>query len=103
MALLRPKIPALQIQTGQSLVLLMREEGVGGALGGAGLGLVCVERGELLASTACYRARLASLGGAGDGGGTGTGAVRKGRQLLRFLNNARRFSPAEVRLFFTCP
>jgi hypothetical protein len=40
------------------------------------------------------RRRLASLGGAEPGGG-GTRGVA-GWQLLRFLNNARRFSPVEV-------
>jgi len=78
-------LTAVSLAEGQSLVLLLRD---GAALSGAALGLASVEEGELLASTALYRERLATLR---------RGGVGPGRQLMRFLNNARRFSPAQVR------
>ena len=78
-------LTAVSLAEGQSLVLLLRD---GAALSGAALGLASVEEGEVLASTALYRDRLATLRRSGVG---------PGRQLLRFLNNARRFSPAQVR------
>jgi hypothetical protein len=83
---------AVSLAEGQSLVLLLRE-GEAGVLGGAALGLVGAERGELLASTALYRERLAKQGGRNLG---------RGWQLMRFLNNAKSFSLVEVRLTTCC-
>ena len=81
----REWLTAVSLAEGQSLVLLLRD---GAALSGAALGLASAEDGELLASTALYRERLAT---------PSRGGVGPGRQLMRFLNSSRRFSPAQVR------
>eukprot|EP01046_Picozoa_sp_COSAG06_P064693 COSAG06_NODE_15571_length_1061_cov_1.462578_2_plen_82_part_01 len=82
----------MSLAEGQSLVLLLRE--AESVLGGEALGLLRVEDGAVLAATPSYQERRQAMQGVSD---TDTAcAVGSGRQLMRFINSARRFSAAEV-------
>ena len=83
---------AVSLAEGQSLVLLLRE--AESVLGGEALGLLRVEDGAVLAATPSYQERRQAMQGVSDT--DAACAVGSGRQLMRFINSARRFSAAEV-------
>lgn len=75
---------AVSLSEGQSLVLLLRE--AGSVLGTEALALLQVENGATIAATAAYTKRLR----------TASPHLSSGLQMMRFLNNSRTFSPAQV-------
>ena len=79
---------AVSLAEAQSLLLLLRRrEGPAAPLSGQPLALIRADDGALLAATQLYRNRRTALG---------SGSVDGARQLMRFVDNARRFSRAEV-------
>ena len=75
---------AVSLAEGQSLVLMLRE--AGSVLGTEALALLQLENGATIAATAAYTERLR----------TGSPHLSSGLQMMRFLNNSRTFSPAQV-------
>ena len=76
---------AVSLAEGQSLVLQLRE--AGSVLGSTALALLQVENGAVIAATAIYNAHAL----------TASPGLSSGLQLMRFLNNCRRFSTSQVR------
>jgi hypothetical protein len=77
---------AVSLAEAQSLVILLR--GADSVLGTEALALLQVENSAMIAATTVYRERL----------GTDSPGLNSGIQMMRFLNNSRKFSPAQVRL-----
>ena len=76
---------AVSLAEGQSLVLQLRE--AGSVLGSTALALLQVENGAVIAATSTYNERAV----------TASPGLSSGLQLMRFLNNRRRFSTSQVR------
>jgi|EP01043_Picozoa_sp_COSAG02_P054908 hypothetical protein len=76
---------AVSLAEAQSLVLLLR--GAESPLRTEALAVLQVENSATIAATTVYNERLS----------TADPGLNSGIQMMRFLNNSRKFSPAQVR------
>lgn len=76
---------AISLAEAQSLVLLLRA--TDSVLGTEALAVLQVENSAMIAATTVYKERI----------GTVRPRLNSGIQMMRFLNNSRKFSSAQVR------